>query len=455
MLIKTKKIKLLSRYLKNKSGNVAMMFSVTMMLILLGVGVAADFSIMSKKNTSYQGFADAAVLAAAQSGLTDLAELQALAEAYVFANSMGNEELVTELTIKPNGRIRVEVSARHEMVMMGLFGKKQADVATSAEAPFSSTGPVEIALVLDITGSMSGTRIDSLKTAANGLVNKIEALDNENFRVAVVPFRDYVNIGTARSTEPWLELDFASGDESSDNTGQGNNGNHGQGNNGNGNGNQGQGNNGNHGQGNNGNGGDSDSSTSGSANVWNGCAGSREAPWTTRPDAGPAPIPGAMNINCGQEILPLTNDMASVRDKINSLTAQSWTYIPTGLMWGWRAVDPRAPLTEASTVPTLNKTSVIILMTDGANTRSQQGNLHNGSDKNNANALTSSMCAEVKSARIQLYTVAYELDNQTTLAILKQCATKADMYFDASNAAALKAAFDNIAENLVTIRLSH
>jgi len=423
--------KMFRKFLKNTSGNVAMMFSGAVMLTLIGVGAATDLSVMGKKKSSLQGFADAAVLAAAQSGMTDKAALQKLAEEYVLANSMGNEDLVTKLTLTARGTIRVVVSNRHDTLIMGIFGKEYANVSTAAEAPFGSTGPVEISLVLDITGSMDGSKLTSLKSAANGLVDKIDAMGNENFRVSVVPFRDYVNIGTSRSGEPWLYLDYGTGDEDN-----------------------GNGNTEDYGGGNNSDDDDEDEDEV-ELNVWNGCAGSRGAPWTTRPYAGPAPVPGAMNINCGQEILPLTNDMAKVRAKIDSLSAKSWTYIPTGLMWGWRTLDPQPPFTEASSISAQNKTSVIILMTDGANTRSQSGSLHEGESTNNANALTSSMCSAVKSDQMQLYTVAYELDDATILGILKQCASTPSMYFDASDAAALTAAFDNIAENLVNIRLSH
>ena len=420
-----------------------MMMAGTVLLILAGAGAAIDISMMFSKKTTYQSYADSAALAAAQSGLTDPTELHDFVLKFIAGNNFSGDELETETMVTAHGTIRVSVSSVHNSAIMGMFGNEFSKVGTNAESPLASTGPVEIALVLDITGSMSGDKIASLKSAATGLVDKIDEHNNDNFRVAVVPFRDYVNIGTSRQDETWLELDWGSDNGESD--GNDNNGNQGQGNQG-----QGQGNNTNNGNnGNGGNGGDGD------LNSWNGCAGSRNSPWNTRSYAGAARVPGAMNISCGEEILPLTNDMDAVRTKIDSLSPRSWTYIPTGLMWGWRAVDPEAPLIEASSVPAKNKTSVIILMTDGANTKSQNGSLHSGSNTVDANALTSELCTQVKYDGVQIYTVAYELDNTTTLNILRKCASNSDMFFDASNSSALSNAFDSIAENLVNIRLSH
>ena len=58
-------------------------------------------------------------------------------------------------------------------------------------------------MVLDTTGSMrdpasgsNGSKLDSLKIAANGLVNQLEANNSRgNISMSVVPFAQYVNVG--------------------------------------------------------------------------------------------------------------------------------------------------------------------------------------------------------------------------------------------------------------------
>lgn len=61
-------------------------------------------------------------------------------------------------------------------------------------------------LVLDTTLSMEGARLTSLKTAATDMVNTIESFDNDNFRLAVVPFSNYVNVGLSRRYESWMSV---------------------------------------------------------------------------------------------------------------------------------------------------------------------------------------------------------------------------------------------------------
>ena len=66
---------------------------------------------------------------------------------------------------------------------------------------------MELALVLDNTGSMWGSPFDTMKAAAHELVNIIygEAETHPNLYVAVVPYVATVNIGSARTS--WLEFD--------------------------------------------------------------------------------------------------------------------------------------------------------------------------------------------------------------------------------------------------------
>lgn len=443
---------LIKSTLKNKDGNVAMMFAASVLVILTAIGVAVDTGFAHKTKIKLQNTADSAVLAAAGSGETSQAKLQQLAEQYVGTNGDATK-YATSLTLTPNGRVRVGVTTRYDTKFGAFIGKPNINIAVVSEAPLASSEPVNVALVLDVTGSMSGAKMTNLKSAANGLIDTLDGYDNDALKVSVVPFSNYVNIGLSRRGETWLDVEddsFSTGAEvckmvssrvncrkvASTCTNDGvsyacmktvcDKGPEVQ-----------------------------KCWTPNNNLVWKGCVGSRNNPWHERAHFGGKKIPGLMNANCNEEILPLTNTLADVKTKINSLSAQGNTYIPSGLSWGWRTLDTNMPLTEAQGPYANNTEKVLVLMTDGANTKSKNGDWHEGGSVTNANNVTRNLCNNIKSSDIQVYTIAYEITDTTTKNLMRNCATKSSMYFDASNAAQLTQAFDTIGSSLIKLRLTH
>lgn len=397
--------KTLKKYKKDTSGNVALMFSAAVFAVLIGVGVAVDTSMAAKTKLSLQNTADAAVLAAAKSGETDPAKLKRVAEDYINANYASDQGVSTSLSVTPNGRVRVNVATQYDTQIVGIIGRPSVDLSVESEAPLLSSEPVNIALVLDVTGSMRGAKLASLKTAANNLITTLEGYDSDSFKVSVVPFSQYVNVGVSRRNASWLDVP-------ADTIG---------------------------------------------ANpvVWTGCVGSRTAPWNKRVKFSGKKIPGLMTTKCSTEILPLTSDMTKVRATINSLTAKGSTYIPSGLAWGWRTLDTHQPLVEAKGPFEKNTKKVMILMTDGANTRSKTGLTHDGGATSTANDTTKKICRNIKGKNIELYTIAYEVSDTSTRKLLRRCASETTHYFDAANSAQLTEAFDVIGKSIIRVRLTH
>jgi len=136
--------------------------------------------------------------------------------------------------------------------------------------------------------------------------------------------------------------------------------------------------------------------------------------------------------------------MAEVKSTITSLNARGWTYLPAGLMWGWRTLTPEAPFTQAASSTTTSTDRIMVVMTDGANTRSQGGSLgaegHETPNGNGADDLTEDLCANIKDDNILVYSIAYEITNTATRNRLEDCASNPSMYFDASNGAELREA---------------
>jgi len=100
----------------------------------------------------------------------------------------------------------------------------------------------------------------------------------------------------------------------------------------------------------------------------------------------------------------------------------------------------------------------LILMTDRANTKSVTdpylGVSHDGTDTEKANKLTSKPCDNIKSTGVDIWTVAYKFDDADSKKMLKQCATSHGQFFDASDKAALIAAFESIGDSLFSVRLT-
>jgi len=467
---------MLKNYTTNQSGNMAMIFAISLMMLFAGIGAAVDFSAMVKQRSGYQNMADAAVLAAARSGETKRKKLQKIATKFVAANNFNGDKIKVKAKLSKQGRLQITLEGSYDTVFMGMFGKAHADVSVLAEAPLAASEPVNIALVLDSTFSMSGAKMTSLKVSANSLVTTLAAADSDALKMSVIPFSQYVNIGLDNRASIWLDVpdDYVDRSQKCQNyrpvIGR-------------------------------------DNSKCRTVNyparpakppgtcyndgvpyscggrsarpagsyqscpkiygpveercrwrtkeyTWRGCVGSRAEPWNTRAKYASKKIPGLMNISCGTQIRPLTNRLSDVKSTIAALKANGETYMPAGLLWGWRSLSRKQPLKQANSGFNKNTRNVLILMTDGANTKSKKGELHNGGDAASANTLTQTLCQRIKADNIEVYTIAYAFGDITAKNILRNCASDANKFFDARNSAELQKAFDAIGNNLLNLRLT-
>ena len=437
----------IEKYIDDRRGNFAMMFSIVALVLVGGAAVAIDVTNMTRQAERYQSLADAAVLAAAASGETAVGQLRAVAVDTVTNNNFTGESLTTKLTILEDNTIQVEVIGDSQFFFADRLGFRTNDkINAIAEAPPKGTGKLNLSLVLDTTGSMSGTKITALKSAAQSLVTSLASETADEVMISVVPFARYTKIPTSYLGETWLQVhptelhcwdtldvDASTGCEVDDDDEDG------------------------------------DMECENPVYVeqcetlsWNGCMMSREAPWHTRAHYGGSPAIGfAGGGSCDNELLPLTNDFTAVSNKISSLDAGDETYIPSGLIWGWRTLTPEAPMIEAAAVSSADRRSALVLMTDGMNTRSYGGTAtgkpgvyHWQSDQAAADSLTAEMCLDIKYDEITVYTVAFEVTDVDTITLLRNCASDPDKFFDAGDEIALQAAFEDIGLDLASVRLS-
>ena len=158
------------------------------------------------------------------------------------------------------------------------------------------------------------------------------------------------------------------------------------------------------------------------------------------------------------------------------MKANGTTNISSGVGWGWRVLSPGAPFTEGRAYSVNDNQKILILMTDGDNTYFDSGksltdttysawgygqNEHLGTGINTANeimtemnARTATVCANVKAAKIKIYTVAFQVTNQTTLQMLTDCASDPSMAYQSSSTSALLAAFTAIGDDISLLRVA-
>lgn len=404
---------ILRRFVKNEAGNFGIMAAVSIFALLLMVGLATDTQYLTNKQNRLQSASDAIVLRAFQSGERSQSELLSIAEDYLSLVYFGDERSQISIADIRREGDEVRLILAQDLQNDSGFFIPRGDVGVSALSSAGNAGDrINFALVLDTTGSMkTNGRIGSLMTASNRLIDQLEAVDNDQFRVSVVPFATYVNVGIANQNAPWLEVP-----------------------------------------------------TSGS---WNGCVGSRLGGQAVNPAFDGDPMIGVLeggassNNFCGAELLPLTRDLASVRTKVNSLTPRGSTYLPSGLMWGWRTVETSEPFTEATATFIGGQTprKVMLFMTDGANTRAQNGNEHTAprttANVNQANLQTERVCDAAKDSDVEIYTIALQVTDQTTRDLLEDCASSIAQSFTAETEAELVAAFEQIGRELGRLRLTN
>ncbi|MHA6686561.1 pilus assembly protein [Mesorhizobium sp. A556] len=501
---------MLKRFLVDRSGNYVMLLAVMTLPLLLAIGFSVDYVRYVAAKQHLQDLADAASLAVAASPERDDTKLRVLAGEMVVGNTSINRienVTVASLDIKDD-KVDLGLGGNIPTYFMGLANIHRLDVQASALAVRAVTGSVEVALVLDNTWSMSEedtsgkTKIAALKDAAKSLADKLMTGDGaKNVRMGLVPYADYVNVGTQYRSASWLSVSADSvgptppprtcemkkvvskpctgnapsktctryvdgvpekyecgkqciswGPEKTEIKEQ--------------------------------------CSGGGTATVkkWWGCVVSRKTGEARLNDGSPSvPYPGYIETKqtCLNPIVPLTNNVSSLDAAITGMIInignyKPYTYIPAGLIWGLNILSPLEPFSQAMAYDPDNKNprKAVVLMTDGENFmnfRKSDGRhtavaypeYESGFDpKNKAHADaraaqmkatnddTLAICNHIKAQNIEVYTVAFMVEMDFSKRLLQDCATDAEHYFDASDSAKLLASFEQIAKSLTQVRLA-
>ena len=179
-------------------GNIAMLFGLLLLPLVAAVGIAIDLGSINASRSHLQEAADGAVLAAARHKVTNPnatnAELTTVARK-VWNGLTSHLDNVTihafAVEYDPvTDKFELDVDATSQTYFMRAWDKSDAVLDTTSIVKMGPPPPLEIAMALDVTGSMNdGTKLDDLKAAAKDLVTTIFAYDDLYVKFSLVPLR--------------------------------------------------------------------------------------------------------------------------------------------------------------------------------------------------------------------------------------------------------------------------
>ncbi|WP_339748027.1 pilus assembly protein TadG-related protein [uncultured Maricaulis sp.] len=517
----TRFLTILSGFANNRRGNVALIFALSLMPVTLLAGGSVDLSAAMNARSRLAQALDAAALAVGVNSSISNADALVIANGFINAN-YPERELGTitsvSVTVDPvTDSVTVRGAAEVRTTMLGLVGIPTITVHWESVAQ-RARQRIELAMVLDNTGSMGGSKIRGLRDAAH-LLSEIlfeGANDPGDVKIGLVPFAATVNVGTGFARDWWLDPDatapihaqWAGGDQSTEVcTGRGNkrrcttttiHPNH------------------------------WDLFDDLRNTSWGGCVEARALPMDiddTAPSIGRpetlftpyfAPdepdLSGYSNSYLSDDLLsgvlgsilnrlrnllkyddaqpgfngpnaactvtpitPLTTSRPRVDTAISAMEASGNTNIANGISWGVRVLSPQMPFTEGVAYSDRTVLKAMVILTDGENVLSGQGNDFMSryeaygyiSDNrlgvrtsNNSllaaalDARTAAACAYAKAQGIRVYTITFQVNSSSTRNLMQACATSPSLYFDSPSSSALRDAFEMIAGDLANLRLS-
>jgi Flp pilus assembly protein TadG len=491
----------LKRFATDNSGAFAVTFGLMAIVLIAMGGASVDYARWRTIQNTAQLAADAGSLAAAISSTTDPTRITQIVTSAVEANGRAEDLEIESAVFDPaTKRVTVVVASTYPTVFVTLVGVNSLPVRSVSVAERAPPGELEVALVLDNTWSMSaldapgGTvKLTALKSAANTLVNILFEEADSNVEIALVPYADYVNVGTANRNQPWITVPA---DTSTTTTTPGTErtckpvtkttctttypkqtctkyvdgvpetydctpastgcttvnvepyretctG-------------------------------PTAPKTTTSYTVWWGCVASRNSGTLRLNESTPTTKYKGFNStsrNCLNPIVPLTSDTSTLTTNINGMIVNSGsykpqTYIPTGMLWGVNVLSPSAPFTEGSAYDPnrLRPRKALVLMTDGDNTlqyRASDGRhvalsgttAQQATQKTASDTDTASLCTYAKGQGIEVFTVSFGTLTSAADTLLRGCADDEDHYFPAANAAELTEAFQEIGRKLQFVRI--
>jgi Flp pilus assembly protein TadG len=484
----------LTRFLHDRTAGVAPLLGVCFIPLVGAIGAAVDYSRAASVRTSMQMALDstALMLSKEAQGL-DSAGLGSKATAYFNALFHRPEATNVQITQEFGSpalstfSLKITGTTAVPTVFWRVLGTDHVDVTATGEVLWGIK-KLNLALALDNTGSMaSSSKMTELKKAAHTLLTTLQnaAQTPGDVKVSIIPFVTDVNVDTSNVGASWIDwTDWEAPPASSTppaNVGPGSNCPWTNSSNGfrcttgpaNGSSNTNTipssgthkgyicpSINNNNGTYYNGCYNSTNCTGSGSTlscqhawvinahSTWNGCVYDRDQNndvLNTATGGGAAINYRAhQTSNCSTSMMPLSTDWTALNAKIDAMTPNGNTNVTIGLQMAWQSLSPVAPFSAPATSPDLDK--VIIALTDGDNTQNRWSSTQSVID-----ARTDRVCTNAKADNIKIYTIRV-IDGNATL--LRNCASKPEMYYEVAQASQLNSVFTAIAQNLANLRIA-
>ncbi|GIT89974.1 hypothetical protein JANAI62_05420 [Jannaschia pagri] len=196
---------LTTRFYRREDGALAVFGLLILVMMMIAAGVALDMMRSEVDRAHVQSTIDRAVLAAAS--LDQAADPTEVVQNYLRVNGIDEDSVtITTSVTSQSRRISAQANSDVNTIFMGMLGYDELVVPLSSTAA-EDKGDVEVAMVLDISGSMSGSKHTNLQSAAIAFANNIfTTAANENSRavISVIPYQDSVNLGDEVGT--WFPM---------------------------------------------------------------------------------------------------------------------------------------------------------------------------------------------------------------------------------------------------------
>lgn len=400
------------RFKRDEHGAVAIIFSLSVVVLLLICGLGVDYGRAIHAKSKIRAAVDAAALAAAKGiRLQNLTSEQAKALAKTMflqnfnSGSIGFADIsaINIAVDTASAKVDVQVDASVPTTLGRLAGISKFDIPSESAAIFEAKD-IEVAVQLDVTGSMGGQKIRDLKTATKNLVDALipaSGTGAQKVRIGFAPFSAGVNVGSY--------VDLVSG-----------------------------------------------------ATPSNTCVYERRSLSYQHSDdfpSGQAALKTKLDLpyasSCpSARVLPLTSDRSLLKSTVEGYSTGGTTAGHLGTAFAWYLLSPNWATvwpSDARPVAYTDKDTmkVAILMTDG------EYNTVGGTNSSQSAQYAKETCTVMKAKGITIYTVGFKLSHGTQAeATMQACASSPANAYLADDGAALNAAFADIAQNITQLRLS-
>jgi Flp pilus assembly protein TadG len=209
----------LAQFRSDERGVTAVLFGIMFAVLFLMAAMVVDVTRATSEKSREQHAIDAAALAASNYlGVGDDTEQDAAGNTVAtrfFQENMGAGSTAQITVDLDQDAGRVTAQSHNDFGTTLIKGVLQDSVRRNSlrvgaeSTVVKGSGTIEVAMVLDNSGSMAGTKIADLRTAAGNLVGIVftGASGTQDVKVGVVPFAASVNVGANFRGSDWIDND--------------------------------------------------------------------------------------------------------------------------------------------------------------------------------------------------------------------------------------------------------